>query len=131
MGFSIERTARFEELEILERPILCRVKYSIREMAVLSKHLDKFRSYSEKIDRKANDSDIKGYEASVNECIQLIVKEDADRKFIEEAVLDVDSESDNIIDIREFVDFIQYVLKADEEASEEDSGKADSGSDNS
>jgi hypothetical protein len=131
MGFVIERTARYEEAEILERKIQIRVKYSIREMATLSKYLDKFRSYSDKIDRKANDNDIKGYEEAVAECVELIVKDDEDKKYVRDWVISSDKESDDIIDIREFVNFVQYVLKIDEDEAKEDTGKAEAGSEKS
>lgn len=128
MGFVIERTARFEEAEILGREINIRVKYSIREMATLNKHLDKFRALSEKLDKDADENKIKAYETSIAECLKLIVKEEEDRKFIADAVTDSDPESDSIIDIGEFVEFVQYALGMDDEEAEEDSGKASSGS---
>lgn len=131
MGFVIERTARYEDADIFDRKITIRVKYSVREMANLSTHLDKFRAISEKLDKGANENQIKAYEASINDCLQLIVKNEEDRKFIADAVLDTDPESDDIIDVREFVDLVQYALKVDEEESEEDTGKVASGSDDS
>lgn len=128
MGFVIERTARFEDAEILGRNIQIRVKYSVREMATLNKHLDKFRNLSEKLDKDVDDNRIKAYETSIAECLTLIVKGEEDRKFVKDAVLDVDPESDDVLDIREFVDFVQYALKVDDEEAEEDTGKASSGS---
>ena len=128
MGFVIERTARFEEAEILGKTVNIRVKYSVREMAMLNKHLDKFRQLSEKLDKDANENQVKAYETAISECLQSIVKDEDDRKFIADAVLDTDPESDDVLDIREFVDFVQYVLKVDEDEAVEDTGKAPSGS---
>ena len=131
MGFVIERTARYEDAEVLDRTIKIRVKYSIREMTMLNKNLTKFQDLASKIDKDATDDRIKAFEIAINQCLSCIVAEEDDRKFISDAILDVDPDSDDIIDIGEFIEFVQYALKADDNAAEEDTGKALSGSDNS
>lgn len=63
--------------------------------------------------------------------VDLIVKDDEDREFVRNAVTNTDNESDEILDIREFVDFVSYVLKIDVKEAEEDTGKAEAGSEKS
>lgn len=131
MGFVIERTARYEDAEVFDRTIKIRVKYSIREMTMLNKNLVKFQELASKIDKDTTDNRIEAFESAINQCLACIVAGEEDRKFISDAILDVDPESDDIIDIGEFIQFVQYALKADDAAAEEDTGKAPSGSEDS
>lgn len=123
----IERTPRFETLPILDRDVEIRVKFSIKEMGTLAKYLAIFDKYSGRLTEKATDSDIKNYESAVSDCVQLLIKQEDDKAFVKDAVLDANPDSDDIIDVREFVQLIKHAMKTDDEGVEEDTGKASSG----
>lgn len=124
----IERRDRFETRPILDRDVDIRVKFTVREMALLSKYLDKFTTVSEKINQNATDGQIDAYEKAVDECAQLIIRDDNDKKFVSDAVKQSDPDSDEFIDVRDFVDLLSFAMQVDEEKTEEDSGKVESGS---
>lgn len=125
----IEKRSRFETQPILGRDVEFRVKYSVREKAFLGRQLDKLQDY--KISKKISDEQIEKYATTVSDIASLIVRNGEDAEFIKNAVLDLDSDSDEFIDEDEFLDLIGYVLGRNDDEAEVDTGKAESGSVNS
>lgn len=125
----IEKKARFETQPILGRDIEFRIKYSVREKAYLGRQLNKLNDYE--ITAKISDAKIEEYTKVVSEIAGLIVRSEEDAEFISDAVLDKDPNSDKFIGDDDFLDLIEYVMSRNDDESEEDSGKAKSGSKNS
>jgi len=124
MGFSIERTARYEEVPILDRDVLIRVKFSVKEMAFLGRELDRFQGLSEKINKNASKEQVNSYMDCVGGIVQLLVKTEDDREYMKNLVINEDEESEDIIDMKEFVSLVEYAMKLDSKEAEEDAGKA-------
>ena len=127
MGFSIERSARYETVDILGREVTIRVKFSVTEMGFLGRELDRFQGLSEKINKNASKEQIDSYTKCIDGIVNLLVKGEEDKKYMSSIVLNDDNESDDIIDMKEFTELVSYAMKMDDKEAEVDSGKASDG----
>lgn len=122
----IEAKPRYKTYPILGRDIDFIIRYTFEQDGYLTKQVDTLVNL--KLDRNATDSTVARYEAIAKQLIDVITKHKDDAEFLKAAIRPTDLETEDFITPSDFLKLFTAVQKASDNATEEETGKASSGS---